>query len=75
MNHFEVVPLRVSLGVEIVFEPQVVLDVVHFDGSAQVAVLKPAVKYQDVLLLRHVYCELVLTVVFSLRREFRQVLE
>lgn len=52
-NHFEVKPLGVALGVEIIFEPQVVFCIVHFAGLPQVAALKTTVKEQHVVQVWH----------------------
>ena len=52
VDDLEVVPLRMALRVEIIFEPQIVLDVVHLRNFAEVAVFKPAVKDQHVLEVR-----------------------
>lgn len=54
MNNLEIEPLRVSLGVNVVFQPQIVLDVVDLDCAAEVPTLKARVKDQDVVLLRHI---------------------
>ena len=43
-----------TLGVEIIFEPQVILDIVDFGNFSQVTIFKPTVKYKDILLLRDV---------------------
>ena len=56
MEDLEVEPLRVALGIHIVLEPQVVLDVAHLDSPSQVAILKSTIENQHVFLLRHVYC-------------------
>lgn len=40
VKDLEIVPLGVSLCVKIVFEPEVVLDVVDFGSFAEVAVLE-----------------------------------
>ena len=56
MEDLEVEPLRVALGIHIVLEPQVVLDVAHLNSPSQVAILKSTIKNQHVFLLRHVYC-------------------
>jgi hypothetical protein len=55
VHDFEVEPLRVPLGVDVILEPQVVLDVVHLYGATQVASLEPRIEQQQVVLLRHVY--------------------
>jgi hypothetical protein len=54
VDHFEVEPLGVPLGVHIIFKPQVVLHVVYLDGTPEVATFKPRIKDQDVFLLWHI---------------------
>lgn len=66
-----------ALGVHIVLQPQIVLHVVHFYGSAQVSALESAVEYQDIVLLWHAdgVGATETEVEFPLRREFGQVFE
>jgi hypothetical protein len=58
VDDLEVVPLVVALGVEVVLQPQVVLNVVHLRGFSQIAVFEATVEDQHILLLRHVDFEL-----------------
>ena len=73
MDDFKVVPLSVAFGVEVIFEPQTVLDVVDFDGSPQIAVFESAVEDEHILLLRHVNRELFMRLPLS--RKLRQMFE
>ena len=54
MDNLEIKPLSMALGVHVIFKPQIVLNIVDFDGSSQVGIFKPRVKNQEILLLRHV---------------------
>lgn len=54
VDDLEVEPLGVTLRVDVVFKPQVVLNVVHLDGSSQIGVFKSAIENKHVFLLRHV---------------------
>ena len=40
-----------SLGIQIIFEPQVVIDIVDFGNFSQVTIFKSTVEYKDILLL------------------------
>ena len=51
----EVEPLGMALGVDVVLEPEVVLDVVHLDGPAEVPTLESGVEDEDIVLLGHAY--------------------
>ena len=53
MNDFEVEPLRVALGVHIVLQPEVILNVIDLDGSAKVSRFEARFEYENVFLLRH----------------------
>lgn len=57
MDDFEVEPLSVTLGVHIVFQPEVILYVVHLDGASEVATLETRLENEQVFLLRHVHSE------------------
>lgn len=72
VNHLEVVPLRVTLRVQVVLKPEIVLDVAHLCSFAEVAVLEPRVKDQDVLHLGHRQASLEVREV-SLRLKPRQI--
>ena len=54
VDDLEVEPLGVTLRVDVVLKPQVVLNVVHLDGSSQIGVFKSAIENKHVFLLRHI---------------------
>ena len=54
MNDLEVEPLSVALGVHVVLQPEIVLNVVNFDGTAEVSTLKTRFENKNVILLRHI---------------------
>lgn len=41
VGHLEVVPLSVALRVQVILEPQVVLDICHLGCLAQITVFEP----------------------------------
>jgi len=55
VDNFEEEPLSVTLRVEIIFEPEVVLYVVDFGSFAEVSRLETAVEYEHVVKGRHRY--------------------
>lgn len=73
MDNFEIEPLSVALSVDIVLEPEIVLDVVYFHRPTKVGAFEFRVKDKHVVLLGHADC--VQTRPVPLRSEFRQVLE
>lgn len=62
-HDFEVVPLGVPLGIQIILQPEIVLDVVDFSSFSQIATFEAGVKDQQVVLLRNVHSILCLVVV------------
>ena len=62
-DYLEIVPLGVTLGIEIVLQPQIVLDVVHLCGFAEVAAFKSGIEDQKIVLLWNIHCVLRLVVV------------
>lgn len=71
---FEVVPLRVPFRVQIVLQPQIVLNVVHFGCFPQIATFKSAVKNEQMKLVGYAYRVLGVVKV-ALSRKFRQIFE
>lgn len=63
-----------ALGVQVILEPQIILDIIDFRNFSQVTIFKPAVKYKDILLLRDVNFKLRVRKI-SLGRKSRQVPE
>jgi len=53
MNDFEVEPLRVALCVHVVLQPEIVLNVINFDGSAEVSRFETRFENENIFLLRH----------------------
>jgi hypothetical protein len=51
VDDLEVEPLCVALGINIIFKPKVVFDIIHFNSSSQIAVFKPAIENKHVFLL------------------------
>jgi len=87
MNDFKVEPLGVPLGVHVILQPQVVLNIIDLDGSAEVSRFEARFKDENVFLLRHTDGVLMAGVtdnltslalhntILPLRCEFRQVLK
>jgi len=44
VDHFKVKPLGMTLGINVIFKPQVVFNVIHFNGSSQIAIFESAVE-------------------------------
>ena len=53
MNDFKVEPLRVALSVHVILQPEVVLNVIDFNGSAEVSRFESRFEDENVFLLRH----------------------
>jgi hypothetical protein len=53
MNDFKVEPLGVTLGVHVVFQPEVVLNVIDLNGSSEVSRLEARFEDENIFLLRH----------------------
>jgi hypothetical protein len=51
VDDFEVEPLSVALGINIIFKPKVIFDIIHFNSSSQIAVFKPAIENKHIFLL------------------------
>jgi hypothetical protein len=54
MDNLEIEPLSVALGVDVIFQPEVVLHIIDLDGTTEVATLESGVEDQYVLLLGNV---------------------
>ena len=54
MDDLKVEPLSVSLGVHVIFEPQVILNVVDLDCASQVPALESRIEQEQVILLGHI---------------------
>lgn len=87
MNDFKVEPLGVALGVHVILQPEVVLNIIDLDGSAEVSRFEARFKDENIFLLRHTDGVLMAGVtdnltslalhdtILSLRCEFGQVLK
>ena len=58
VDDLKIVPLSVSFGVQVIFQPKIVFHIIDFGDFAQVPVLESGVKDEDILLLWHMYLEL-----------------
>ena len=51
MDHFKVKPLGMTLGINVIFKPQVVFNVIHFNGSSQIAIFESTIENEHIFLL------------------------
>lgn len=72
IDDFEVIPLCVAARIRVIFEPQIVLDVVDLGSFAEIAILETGVKYQHVLEIGNIVFSAELLEV-SLVRKLRQM--
>ena len=87
MNDFEVEPLGMTFGIDIVFKPQIIFYVINFNGSTKIARFKTWLKNQNIFLSWNVNCvlmarmpyyiifNLAICCILSLRGKFWQVFE
>ena len=66
MANLEVEPLGVPFGVHIVLQPEVVFNVIHLDGPTEVASFETRLENQNVILVWHVDCVLVIGLTYNL---------
>ena len=55
VDDLEIEPLGMTLGINVIFKPQVVFNVVHFNGSSQICIFESTVKNKHVFLLWNIY--------------------
>lgn len=51
MDHFKVKPLGMTLGINVIFKPQVVFNVIYFNGSSQIAIFESTIENEHIFLL------------------------
>jgi hypothetical protein len=51
VDNLEVKPLGMTLGINVIFKPQVVFNVIYFNGSSQIAIFESAIENKHIFLL------------------------
>ena len=51
VDDFKIVPLCMTLGIQIIFEPQIILYIAHFCNFSQIAIFESGVENQYVLMI------------------------
>ena len=66
MTNLEVEPLSVPFSVHVILQPEIIFNIIHFDGATEIASFESWLENQNVILMRNVNCVLVIGLTHNL---------